>query len=72
MGPVVGRGRAAGPCPTCGRVAAGKVIRWAENLKDTQAVELYARLARSQDGSPDIDPAKIRNALATFIRGTPA
>lgn len=48
------------------------MIRWAQNLKDTQAVDLYARLARSQDGSPDIDPDKIRIALEAFIRGTPA
>lgn len=62
------------PCPACGQRPAriGKILRWAMNLKETQLVDLYARLARSQDGSPDIDPAAIKVALETFIRGIPA
>ena len=59
------------PCPTCGmRPSNGKkVLRWAENLADSQVIELTARLTRCWRDVIDIDPEALRQTLVTFVRG---
>lgn len=59
------------PCHTCGLrpVNGKKVVRWAENLADSQAIELAAQLSRTLAKTVDIDPAALRQTLVTFVRG---
>lgn len=62
------------PCRVCGQrpASGGKVVRWAEGLKDAQVVELAARLSRTLAQTIDIDPTRLRQAIVTFVRGEPA
>jgi len=66
--------RAGRPCRVCGQrpASGGKVIRWAEKLKDSQVVELTARLSRTLAQTVDIDPTALRQEIVTFVRGGPA
>jgi hypothetical protein len=57
------------PCHVCGQRSSngGKVKRWAENLSDTQIVDLIGRLNRTLSQSASIDPVKLRETLVTFV-----
>ena len=61
--------RAGTPCRTCGQrpSSGGKIKRWAENLKDSQVVDLVTRLNRSLAQSESIEPENLRAALVTFV-----
>lgn len=57
------------PCRTCGQrpASGGKIKRWAENLTDSQVVDLVTRLSRTLAQSEDIEPGKLRAAIVTFV-----